>query len=399
MIRPLSSTRRVSIALASAFALYGSAAAAQEAVTVAAAQDTASAAQAAPSTERAHRVREGDTLWDLSRVYLNDPFLWPEIYRLNQDVVEDPHWIYPGEMLRLPAGAADPAAAAADATVLEQRDVPVETVLSERVMPRETVFDQGFARPSYRAPAVSVVSNPGTAAPPRVRALSAHELLAAPWVAPLGTIPGSGELLETVAPSGIAYSELVEFLQVFDRVYATLPASAVGAIGEQFLVVSQGPALTDSTALVIPTGIVEVERRPDGEAASVRVLRLFGTMKLGDRLIPMPVLNVPEDVLPTPRELGMMASVVWVNNDDILPTTQDYLVLDAKLRDGVTLGDQFTLVLPRRESTSGVTLPEEPIALTRVVRATDHGVTVMIIDQRHPSIKVGTRARLSAKMP
>jgi hypothetical protein len=263
-------------------------------------------------------------------------------------------------------------------------------------MPVATVFDEPVTR--VRTPA-AVRLTPGDAAPPRVKALSAHELIAAPWVARRGAPPGSGELLEAVAPSGIAFSELPEFLQVFDRVYATLPSNSVGAIGEQFLVVSEGPALSDSTTIVLPTGIVEVERRPDGEAASVRVLRLFGPMKLGNRLIPMPVLALPEDVLPTPRELGMMASVVWIGGNDILPTLQDYLVLDVRLRDGVALGDQFTLVLPRRPGPNGVPLPEEPIALARVVRATDHGVTVMLIDQRHPAIAIGTRARLSAKMP
>ncbi len=45
-------------------------------------------------------VKPGDTLWDISKVYLREPWYWPEIWYVNPQVA-NPHLIYPGDVLRL----------------------------------------------------------------------------------------------------------------------------------------------------------------------------------------------------------------------------------------------------------------------------------------------------------
>ncbi|HEY6644542.1 LysM domain-containing protein [Povalibacter sp.] len=47
-----------------------------------------------------YMVKPGDTLWDISRLYLRDPWYWPEIWYLNPQVA-NPHLIYPGDVLKL----------------------------------------------------------------------------------------------------------------------------------------------------------------------------------------------------------------------------------------------------------------------------------------------------------
>ena len=54
----------------------------------------------------AYVVKKGDTLWDLSAEFLNDPFAWPDLWENNRHI-EDPHWIYPGDSIYLGEGIKD----------------------------------------------------------------------------------------------------------------------------------------------------------------------------------------------------------------------------------------------------------------------------------------------------
>jgi LysM repeat protein len=47
-----------------------------------------------------YQVKAGDTLWDIAGLYLQHPWLWPRLWKLNPQV-NNPHLIYPGDQLHL----------------------------------------------------------------------------------------------------------------------------------------------------------------------------------------------------------------------------------------------------------------------------------------------------------
>ncbi len=232
-----------------------------------------------------------------------------------------------------------------------------------------------------------------TQAPTTVRP---GEYYAAPWVERMGGPANAGIIVGTGDVPSIPLTEAERPLQSYERVFVTLPAGMSAAAGTRYVAVRHGPLLEGLGQVMVPTGVVVVERAQPGQAAEARIVARFEPVLIGDQLV---------DMDPSPAGAGRPAAVssgaetfvLWMKGEPVLPSLQSYVVVAAA--PGMKAGDQISFYRPRRMSPWGVLLPETEIAVAQIVRVTPQGATALIVDQAHGAIQQGTPARVTAKMP
>ena len=338
--------------------------------------------------EVTHTVRKGDTLWDLAQTYLKNPFRWPDIFRRNTDIVKNPHWIYPGEVIRIPVSEVRPEVA----TQLRDGNVVARVSTSSR---RLTVFSNGIGR-TVNGRAMSQDFTPS--AKYRAPGVRAGEIESAPYLDRLGGPRDAGEITAGVDRPAISTSAETARTQLNDEVYISLPKGLKPRLGDRYLSYTLGDEIENVGQLVIPTGILRIESIGPSELAVARLIRQFGEVRLGQRLIAAEqAVAVTRAPLTVP--VGVAGKVLLVHQDPVLPSVQHYVVLSPTSKNGIAVGDEFTLISDTMGRDDPTPAPPVTAAVVQVVKVTPYASTAIILNQMQPAIKEGMPVRLTAKMP
>lgn len=375
----------------------------------------------APAAARAqvpesHTVKKGDTLWDLAKQYLGDPFLWPDIYRLNTLVVEDPHWIYPGEVLRLapsekatavPQAEAQPPVAEAPAPA-EARPGIAEVAPAEQADTAQAAAAEQAAAEAEEAEADSSHLFPPSRGHMRIEALSSA---GAPPPRPLHRTDfySSGFLTEgesfpfgrvdgPVMPSQIPTNEPRSTTTLYSKIAVDPPAGGTYQVGDSLLLAKVTQRLEGYGHVVEPRGLARVVQVSEG-APIAEVVAVYGEILPGQAALPAEKFTDPGAVRPVPVSDGVTASVIGWPGRRELKGSGIVLFLDKGKRDGVAPGDVFEVRRKAGRHRDGSVTIADVMATLQVVHVRDRTATTRVLGVASPDIPLGTHAFQVAKLP
>ena len=372
---------------------------------------TALAQEPLPQT---HTVRKGDTLWDLAQFYLKDPFLWPGIYRLNTDVVEDPHWIYPGEVLRIApsdnvaAVPADNVAAVptmdtppppqpVDTTPMLGGDDSSETLARGPQQPSlaETESENAPLFQSTRARSVAEILKAYTDQP--YRPLRPSEFYSSGFLTENQRLP-YGRVLGPVTPQQIKASNNRANALPFTTVALAAPRGATYEVGDTLLVVRLGEELDPHGHIVVPTGLAQVTESVDGHYLA-SIVAIYGPIRNGQRVLPVESFSPGAGTRAVPIADGVRGSLIGGIGRQELKEPQMVVFIDKGREDGIARGDLFEVRRRPQRLSDGTLRVNELMATLQIVHVRDHTATALVLNVVSPDIPPGTDVTQVAKLP
>jgi LysM domain-containing protein len=374
---------------------------------------TALAQEPLPQT---HTVRKGDTLWDLAQAYLKDPFLWPGIYRLNTDVVEDPHWIYPGEVLRIaPSDNVAAVPATDNVAAVPTMDTPpppqpvdtapmlggedsTETLARGPQQPSLAETESDDRAPLFqatRARSVAEILKAYTDQP--YRPLRPSEFYSSGFLTENQRLP-YGHVLGPATPQQIKAANNRANAMPYTTIVLAAPRGATYEVGDTLLVIQLGREIDPFGRIVVPTGLAQVTEAVDGHYLA-SVVAMYGPIRNGQRILPVESFSPGVGTRAVPIADGIRGSLIGGLGRQELKEPQMVVFIDKGREDGVARGDLFEVRRRPQRLSDGTLRVNELMATLQIVHVRDRTATAMVLNVVSPDIPPGTNVTQVAKLP
>jgi hypothetical protein len=368
-----------------------------------------SAAVAQEPLPQTHTVRKGDTLWDLAQHYLRDPFLWPGIYRLNTDVVEDPHWIYPGEVLRIAPGENIASVPTMDTPIPADSSV----VVADSTSPAADTTDalaQGPNEPSgaeaedteYRplfperkVRPVSEILKAYTNQP--YRPLRRSEFYSSGFLTENEQLP-YGRVIGPVTPQQITAVNARANALPFTTISLEAPSGATYEVGDSLLLLQLGREIDPYGHIVVPTGIARITETLDDHYVAT-IVATYGAIRNGQRTLPIETFNPGGGTRAVPVTDGVRGALLGGLGRQDLKEPQMVVFINKGREDGVAPGDIFEIRRRPGRGSDGMLRVNELMATMQIVHVRDHTATGLLLNIVSPDIPPGTDVMQVAKLP
>lgn len=362
------------------------------------------ARQGQEAQEGDYEVERGDTLWDIARRLLNDPFRWQGIYQANQTRIDDPDLIFPGQRFAIPgrAAAAGPAGAgeqtggqeagqaAREARADEERRARERAAAGET--PGEGAGEPGTSMFDTGRRAGDVGSGGGFTVEerPALRRVTRSDVFGAPYLARTAELGIRGRVLGPAtagdrpvrAWQGRAGDEVRVALSGLDA-----------SVGDTLFAVRIGRSVDQRGRVVQTTGMLRIaELRTD--TAVARVDRVYGLVSEGDAVVLTSVPPVPDATKFRPARQEIRARVLESADGSALLRDGGRVFLDGGSSDGIHPGDLF--VAAPGEATAERT--GHIGARVMVVRVRPESSTARVVFPGDGTVSPGAMARLEQRL-
>lgn len=166
----------------------------------------------------------------------------------------------------------------------------------------------------------------------------------------------------------------------YDDVRIELSAGMSLAPGDQLLAVRPGRTITGLGQVMVPTGILEVQRA-DGGGAVARLVRDFSKVEIGNEIQPLRTFPLTAGVYPNETAGTFSARVLAFEERKELYLPGDRLFIDAGFDDGLAIGDEFKALAGAADGWEGA-----DAGTFQVVGLQRETATLRVVQSRLPSL-------------